>query len=263
MDTLQLEGILAKVERARGTLANLTTEIDKHRESEVRRLETAIGQRDLMAMDFDEPETLYGYAIAVGEIAYNLRSSLDHLVWQLVLSNGQTPNKRSEFPIFHSEDDYQTWGKSRMRGLTDNQMLMIEGLQPFRDATDIGPHLWMLYTICNIDKHRHLNIVSTHSVISARVEGEVPDGLLPGSLSRGLVLHDVLEGSGYEYLVKDDVIVDVCFRDSELEDASPGYRSLIETEGIIARPPVIPVLQSCSAAVEKVVTQFSGEYAGC
>ena len=259
MNTLQSEGIRAKIEWARATLANLTTEIDGYRESEVERLETAIGQRDLMAMDFDDPETLYGYAVAVGEIAYNLRSSLDHLVWQLVLSNGQIPNKKNEFPIFRSEGDYQTWAKSKMRGLTDNQMLMVEGLQPFREDADFGPHLWMLYTICNIDRHRHLNVVSTHAVISAHVDGEVPDGWLPGALSRGLMLHDVLEGSGYAHLVKDDVVVDVCFRDSELEDASPGYGSPIETEGIIARPPVIPVLQLCLAAVEKVVAQFSGE----
>ena len=259
MKTLQLEGVYAKIERARVTLGDLSVKIDSHCEGGVRRVKTVIGQRDLMTTDFDEPETLYEYAIAVGEVAYNLRSSLDHLVWQLVSSNGQIPNKKNEFPIFRNEGDYQTWAKSKMRGMTDNQMLMIEGLQPFRDAADIGPHLWMLYTICNIDKHRHLNVVSTHSVISAHIEGEVPDGLLPGSLSRGLVLYDVLEDSGYEHLVKGDIVVDVCFRDSELEDASPGYRSLIETEGMIARPPVIPVLQSCLAAVENVVAQFAGE----
>lgn len=259
MNTLQLEGVRAKVERARATLANLKTEIDSHRETEVRRLEIAIRQRNLLAADVDEPETLYEYAVAVGEVAYNLRSSLDHLVWQLVMGNGEVPDDKNEFPMFRKESDYQTRATCKLRGLTYGQRKMIEGLQPFRDDINIGPHLWLLRTICNIDKHRHLNVVSTHSITSAHIEGEVPAGLLPSSMTRGLALFGMLEGSGYEHLVKADTVVDVCFRDAELEDASPGYGSPIETEGIIARPPVIPVLKSCLAAVENVVEQFSKE----
>ena len=259
MKALQLEGVRAKIERARVTLANLTTEIDSHRESEVRRLETAIGQGDLLAVDVDEPETLYEYAIAVGEVAYNLRSGLDHLIWQIVVGNGGIPGNKTEFPIFREESAYKARARRKLRGLSDGQCQMIEGLQPFRGVVNIGPHLWMLYTVCNIDKHRHLNVVSTHSIASAHIEGEVPAGLLPSSMTRGLALFKMLEGSGYEDLVKADIVIDVCFRDVELEDASPGYGSPIETEGIMARPPVIPVLQSCLAAVEYIVEQFSGE----
>ena len=175
------------------------------------------------------------------------------------MGNGEIPNYRTEFPIFRKESDYQARTKPKLRGLTDCQRRMIEGFQPFRDVGNIGPHLWMLHTICNIDKHRHLNVVSTHSIAGAHIEGEIPTGLSPPSITRGLVLPVMLEGSGYEHLVKADTVVDVCFRDAELECASPGYRSPIETEGIIARPPVIPVLKSCLAAVENVVEQLSRE----
>ena len=97
-----------------------------------------------------------------------------------------------------------------------------------------------------IGKHRHL-------------EDEVPAGCLPSSLSLDLVLFEMLEGPGYEDRVKVDTLVEVCFGDVELESASPEYGSSIETEGIIARPPVIPVLQSCVAAVESVVEQLPGQ----
>ena len=35
-----------------------------------------------------------------GEVAYNLRSGLDHLVWQLVLANGETPDTRPSSRFF-------------------------------------------------------------------------------------------------------------------------------------------------------------------
>ena len=109
------------------------------------------------------------------------------------------------------------------------------------------------------DKHRQLNVVSTHSMVSTHVEGEVPAGLLPSSLTQGLALVGMLAGSGYEDLAKPDAVVDVCFEDPGLESASPGYGSPIEVEGLFTRPPVIPVLQSCVAAVDTVVEQLSGE----
>jgi hypothetical protein len=39
------------------------------------------------------------FGIIVGDIAHNLRSSLDHLVWQLVLQNRRLPSRRNQFPI--------------------------------------------------------------------------------------------------------------------------------------------------------------------
>ena len=41
------------------------------------------------------------WRIRIGIIAYLLRSSLDHLVWQLVRNNDNTPDHRNEFPIFN------------------------------------------------------------------------------------------------------------------------------------------------------------------
>ena len=259
MSTLQLKGVRTKVERARAMLAYLKASIKSHCADETRRLEVAIRQRDLPAMERDEPETLYEYSVVVGEVAHNLRSSLDHLVWQLVIANGETPDRRNAFPIISEESDYRKQSESKLRGLTDGQRQTIEGVQPFGDSTNIGPHLGMLHAICNIDKHRHLNVVSTHSMVSAHVEGEVPAGLLPPSLTRGLAVVTMLAGSGYEDLAKPDAVVDVCFEDSELESASPGYGSPIEVEGLFTRPPVVPALQSCVAAVDTVVERLSSE----
>ncbi len=259
MSNSRLEGIRAKVERARATLADLETGIGRHRETEARRLEIAARNWGPLAVDIDEPDTLYEYAVAVGEVAYNLRSGLDHLVWQLVLANGETPDTRTEFPIFQNESGYRESAGRKLRGLTDGQLQTVEGLQPFRDDDSIGPHLWMLHAICNIDKHRHLNVVSTHSIVSAHIEGEVPPELVPRSMTAGLGLLDLLRDTGYEHLVKVEVVIEVCFIDPGLEQASPAYGSPFETVGTIKRPPVVPVLKSCLAAVVNVVERLTGE----
>ena len=259
MSDFQLEGIRAKVERAQATLVDLKAGIDGHCETRARRLEIAVRQRGIGAVDVDEPDTIYEYAVGVGEVAYNLRSGLDHLVWQLVLANEETPDTRTEFPIFRKESDYRESAGRKLWGLTDSQLQTVEGLQPFRDEISIGPHLWMLRAICNIDKHRHLNVVSTHSIASAHIDGEVPPELVPRSMTGGLGLLDLLRGTGYEHQVKVDVVVEVCFIDQELEHANPGYGSPFETVGTINRPPVIPALKSCLDAVVNVVELLTGE----
>ena len=122
--------------------------------------------------------------------------------------------------------------KWRLSGLTNRQLQTVEELQPFRDEIVIGPHLRMLHAICNIDKHRHLNVVSTHYV---------------------------LRETGYAHQGDVSEVVEVCFIGEELEQASPGYGSRFESVGTVKRPPVVPVLKSCLAAVVEVVERLTGE----
>ena len=79
--------------------------------------------------------------------------------------------------------------------------------------------------ICNIDKHRHLNVLAAHT-------------------------------RTYLNQLPLDPIVDVCFVDRELEEINPGYDSPLELAGG-KRPPVVPVLMSCLVAVNFVVYQLT------
>src|SRR4051812_8089914 len=42
--------------------------------------------------------------VIVGDLVHNLRSALDHLVWQLVLLEGRTPGGHNRFPIYKDVD---------------------------------------------------------------------------------------------------------------------------------------------------------------
>ena len=37
-------------------------------------------------------------SLVIGDAVHNLRSALDHLAWQLVLANGQTPTTQTAYP---------------------------------------------------------------------------------------------------------------------------------------------------------------------
>jgi hypothetical protein len=44
--------------------------------------------------------------VILGDMVHNLRSALDHLVWQAVLRNGGRPNRSHQFPICDDEKDW-------------------------------------------------------------------------------------------------------------------------------------------------------------
>jgi hypothetical protein len=95
--------------------------------------------------------------LLVGEVAYQLRSALDHLAWQLVLANNGTPViKTTAFPVFDTQPK-----QLKIAGGVDPQALaIVENLQPYKRGQDAkSDPLWMVSELCNIDKHRLLVIV--------------------------------------------------------------------------------------------------------
>ena len=221
---LELDGVNAKIDRARIGLRSLESDISVF--CAFRRRQMIFDESQPFPpysrrLD-DHPRLPIDYPIRVGEIAYNLRSALDHLVWQLVLGHGGDPGPYNSFPICKSEKQFREARKRGLEGVAEAHCQLIEAFQPFQKEGDIGYHLRMLNTICNIDKHRRLNVVD---------------------------LHSHTDPSCKEY------IVDVCFRDCELEKASRGYGSEIERVMNNNRPPVVLVLLSCLLAVNSVVSQ--------
>lgn len=92
----------------------------------------------------------------VGRILYALRSSLDNLAWQLVLANGGTPGKHTEFPVFEDEPEFKRRARRMMRGMSASAKTAIQELQPFNAWPEHPDHatLWKIHDLNNIDKHR-------------------------------------------------------------------------------------------------------------
>ena len=102
--------------------------------------------------------------LMVGEALYHLRSSLDHLIHQLVLLNDPSfdvqKKGRLQFPIFDSGGGYISSATGMIKGVSPLVASLIEGEQPYRRSPD-SPHkdaLWFLRELNNTDKHRMIPV---------------------------------------------------------------------------------------------------------
>jgi len=156
-----LDSPITKYNRAREHVETLRRNLEPLRD-----LDTYVITRDIddktgeQIHRFDDvPPMPMGLEVLIGEMLYNFRCSLDHLVWQLVLSEGITnPDQRNEFPIFDDSVDYEAAKKRKLRGVSDTVRAIIDSLQPCYStgANDYWKWLWYLHRLNNADKHRHL-----------------------------------------------------------------------------------------------------------
>ncbi len=113
----------------------------------------------------DAPPVEFG--ITIGDIVHNLRSALDNLVYELVVTrHGDSPPpefvKYSEFPIF-GDRPMKAWErKNKIGGIDPLAQADIEELQPYKRGNNFASDpLWVLHKLSNFDKHRlpHLTLV--------------------------------------------------------------------------------------------------------
>lgn len=160
----KLDGIYAKINRAGDQIDSLTADMDRFctdiRQSIVREV---CEDSDEQAWVYrgETPRTPIEWSVRVGEILHNLRSALDHLVSQLLLANGQEPSRQNSYPIVNDESEWSK-NKDRLKGVTPRVETIVERLQPYTGGINLPFDVrafGTLHTLCNIDKHRHLNMV--------------------------------------------------------------------------------------------------------
>jgi hypothetical protein len=157
-----LDGPLAKVERAKKHIREFEGEFRAFLDTKP----YVIGTKR-------NPETrqLVYYVVAVGElpasipsiagdVLQNLRSSLEHLAYQLVLvgTGGSGPFRHVYFPIADSANEYEANKARQIKGMRQDAIKAIDSIKPYK----AGNHqLWMLHRLNNIDKHRLLLTVGS------------------------------------------------------------------------------------------------------
>jgi len=169
-----LDGAFKRVNRADVHIRELETLVERFRKQYEYEIvpENNLTERQILQHFFDKksipimgiynrpvdeiPEDI---PIIVGETVYNLRASLDYLVYELSGRRSGT-----QFPIEDcklSKDGkygFDTRRKTFLNGLTDAHVAAIEALQPYAGCK------WAktLRDISNPDKHRHLAIVHSN-----------------------------------------------------------------------------------------------------
>ncbi len=150
-----------KTTRAKEHLESLRRELEGFYESKPYRFvreDDTEKQRHIVRMKHpDIPDKL---SLIAGDVFYNLRASLDQLVWCLAKSTAAPSYPLdTEFPILEKRNLRVL--RKRLRGVPAKAAAIIESLQPYngRDADVIRSHLlWRLNKLCNIDKHMRIPV---------------------------------------------------------------------------------------------------------
>jgi hypothetical protein len=107
------------------------------------------------------------FGVLSGEIIHHLRSSLDHVVWQLSseMAHSSIPD-RIEFPIFKErpvgEGPLSRYNR-KIEGIPKSNigaLALIKSVQPYNGAHPLDDPLWIIHDMDRIDKHREIIVVA-------------------------------------------------------------------------------------------------------
>jgi hypothetical protein len=254
-----LDGVNLKIARADNHFDLLNDEIvqwlnaQNYRASECDNSETGESIRSLV----DPPKTPDRWGLIVGEFAYQLRSALDHLAWQLALLNTKGaarahgnpwPPERMEFPIyayFLKSSQKQRY-KEKLRWFCPPHRVIVDEEQPLqRGGAASADELWLLHELRNADAHRVLNTTIVRPPpreSPAGISEPLDEETQPLS---GLVLGGNIKTT-YEYPAQDDFAAYIAFD-------QPG--------AVFDAQKVLPLLSDIRARVKGVVARFDSVWA--
>ena len=160
-----LDGCRAKLNRAAETIQSLGAEIEVFLSSGASEIAiTRQHQPDGLEYAFiarGNPEVPLRFAVLVGEIVHHMRSSLDHVVHALIVRNGQTPTRTSQFPICVSAKAFKdARSRGQIRGLRSSAARLVEAVQPFTSQTPDDTVLSVVNQMDILDKHKLLVVVT-------------------------------------------------------------------------------------------------------
>lgn len=91
-----------------------------------------------------------------GEAIHSLRSTLDHLAYQLFLVNRTDPNDEGasiSFPIYDPAKTTEASAFGKIKVLGNEAIELIRAFKPYQGGNNL---LWAIHKLDNIDKHRTL-----------------------------------------------------------------------------------------------------------
>jgi hypothetical protein len=118
------------------------------------------------------------FGLIAGDCLQNLRSSLDYLVWELVIAAGNQPSRKNMFPICSTLDAFNAaLQRKRLEGVGPAPIAIIESMQPFQSGTIYTENLlWILDELTNINKHRRVLLTVLGSVVRAEIPAAESEG---------------------------------------------------------------------------------------
>jgi hypothetical protein len=249
--------ITLKIKRAKDHVADLDREIRRFLESNPYKVATKRdpATRKLIYYVSSVQCTPDRLPLIAGDAVQNLMSALDHLAYQLVLSdtNGSPPNPSwIYFPIADDAAKYEAKKQGKMQGADQKTFDAIDALKPYKGGNDL---LWILYRLNNIEKHRLLITVGSMyqsmdigADMSQRMRKAFPGIQFP-TMSAFFGVKDGL------FPLKDGDVLFIGAPDDEVnKDMKFAFNIALNEPGIIEGKPLLETLHQLTALVEGIVT---------
>lgn len=258
-----LYGVRAKISQAEHHLRNLKVSIkrraaskksgDTFRVDDERHGKLLIGRASVQ-------EPALKWRLLVGDVAHNLRSSLDHLVYQLALLKNPAfkHERRTAFPIFTEKEEFRSKGMRRIGPhLPLSATKIIVKHQPYKRPNPTRDSLWILSELDNIDKHR--------TIVALGKYFNLPDIILKSKSTGQSRRHVSSRRNEFRPLRDGDEMFVVSYASST--DGPPevdldGLASLVSFEGtnICDGKNVIPLLRQLIATVTSIVDECDAKF---
>lgn len=206
-----LDDPVQKVHRARRHVNEMEPFIEDIRRTYVGALRTEADSQTgekRWVVEIDQPPISLDLSLIIGEVIYQYRSALDHLVWQLVIANQKLPTARTAFPIV---DDIAKWTNNatqqRIEGVDPGAQAILKSEQPGGGRNPVRAQ-WLLWLddLWNVDKHRHIyttvsatNMTMFNPPLPLRSRDEV--FIHHGPIERGTVVASVPAEYAYVDLI--------------------------------------------------------------
>ncbi len=170
-------------------------------------------------------------SLIIGDTVHNLRSALDHLAYQLVLANGESPSRNTEFPIGDPAKEYTTSiHGGKIHGMASEAKDIIRSIQPSNTG---NMTLWNLHTLDIADKHRLL--VTAHQRLEQWAAGPIVFETYPLPLMEGESVMNIPRSTYERYAHEDyQIAIDIAFGETEIAAYEAVVPYLRQTADIVS-----------------------------
>lgn len=199
------------------------------------------------------------FGVLAGEVIHHYRSSLDHLVWQLVLTNNGKPSEKHAFPHCTTPQKFKEACRRKiLDGISPEALKLIEESQPYHCQSGYeSSRNWVLHDLDRIDKHRLLVVISAYATTMQLKVGYRAETTSPTTTPT------IVRLKKPERLVKASLTGEEIFRvelkepDSNLIlSADPIVIVAFENFGPAQSQPVIPCLNQLRDGVVGTIQKF-------
>lgn len=257
--TEKLKLIQVKIERAKEHITNLKEIIQGFINSEPYQVNTKRDAERRLVYYLSKVEpTPTSFAIIAGDVIQNLRTTLDHLAWQLFLigTRGTANNKHIYFPTAEDATAYNSrlW-ELRRKGLRSDAITVFNGIQPYKGGKD--DKLWVLNELNIRDKHRLLVTVGSAfqslnlgAYMTAQLSNNQFDIPIPKLNAYFRPADNLFPLKAGDELFKD--VVDA----QASKDLDFRFNIVLNEPGVIEGAPLIDTLNGFSDIVSKTILLF-------